>query len=174
LKEHGVDGFVFGILDKFGNVDEHACQQLIKIADPYPCTFHRAFDQVVDPLKALETIVNLGFSRILTSGQEESALEGAALLRELVYQSDGYITIIGGGGVTPQNVERLILSTGLREVHGSAKKLQKCLMQKKKVNTGKTDDSYIYVSDREIVANLVKNAENCFVRATESSNLLLK
>ena len=32
-------------------------------------TFHRAFDVAQDPFKAVEVIKELGFSRILTSGQ---------------------------------------------------------------------------------------------------------
>jgi len=75
LKKFGADGFVFGALTKDADVDSEVCAKLMEVADPLPCTFHRAFDYVAKPIKSLECINRLGFSRILTSGQKSSALE---------------------------------------------------------------------------------------------------
>ena len=70
-----VDGFVLGCLDVDGNVDVAACKALL-LGDVKSVTFHRAFDMTRDPVAALETIAELGFSRVLTSGQEKTAHGG--------------------------------------------------------------------------------------------------
>lgn len=41
---------------------------------------------VHDPVAALETLVSLGFQRLLTSGCENSALEGLPLIKQLIDQ----------------------------------------------------------------------------------------
>ena len=76
LCESGADGFVFGCLTENGDVDEAACQQLISASKKFPCTFHRAFDMARNPKEAMRSICQLGFSRLLTSGQEISAEKG--------------------------------------------------------------------------------------------------
>ena len=43
-----------------------------------------AFDMVKDPYTSLEIIINLGFERILTSGQDSSALEGLPTIKYLI------------------------------------------------------------------------------------------
>ena len=83
-------------------------------------TFHRAFDRCRRPYEALEQIIGLGCDRILTSGQEQSALEGCALLGELRRRARGRIGILPGGGVTPGNAARILERTGCTEIHASA------------------------------------------------------
>lgn len=41
---------------------------------------------VHDPLVALETLISLGFERVLTSGCDSSALEGLSLIKRLAEQ----------------------------------------------------------------------------------------
>jgi copper homeostasis protein len=60
LKKHSVDGFVFGVLDKEGKIDVESCSRLLKVAGKTPCTFHRAFDRVTNPVEALGKIIELG------------------------------------------------------------------------------------------------------------------
>lgn len=43
-----------------------------------------AFDMVCDPMAALETLLTLGFERVLTSGCDSSALEGLPLIKQLI------------------------------------------------------------------------------------------
>ena len=69
LKSSGADGFVFGILTTDGHVDAPACQRLVKLCAPLPCTFHRAFDVCAYWPRALSEIRSCGFSRVLSSGQ---------------------------------------------------------------------------------------------------------
>ena len=68
--EHGADGLVFGCLTPGGAVDVPKCKELMRLVSQKKAaqaTFHRAFDVVADPVVALEQIIDLGFTRILTS-----------------------------------------------------------------------------------------------------------
>lgn len=117
----GCDGVVLGALDADGNVDIARCRTLIAAAGQLGVTFHRAFDLSRDPAQALEDIVALGCERILTSGAQTSAAEGAALIHDLVVQTAGRLTVMPGAGVTAQNIAALAAATGADEFHASAK-----------------------------------------------------
>jgi copper homeostasis protein len=119
-KELKCDGLVFGMLDSENKVDTDRCKELVQLASPLPCTFHRAFDEVADPLKALEDIIACGFKRILTSGQKSSALQGIALIAELHQKAKGRIIILPGGGVRSQNIADLKQQIKALEFHSSA------------------------------------------------------
>ena len=80
---------------------------------------HRCFDLTPDPFVALEQLIDLGFDRVLTSGQAPTAHEGADVISRLVEQSAGRIEIIAGAGIRPHNVQELIRGTGVGQVHGS-------------------------------------------------------
>ena len=92
-------------------------RQLVDLARPLKTTFHRAFDMSADLRRSLEDVVGGGADRILTSGAAQSALEGAATLRELVRASAGRIIIMAAGGIDDRNVEDVVKQTGVREVH---------------------------------------------------------
>lgn len=116
-----VDGFVFGALTKENKVDVEACTSIINAARPlHPVTFHRAFDEVDDPLNAVHQIATLGFERILTSGQKPTAVEGASLIAKLI-SLNANIVIMPGSGVNEDNLADLVTQTGATEYHGSAK-----------------------------------------------------
>ena len=116
----GVDGFVFGCLHRDGTIDERRTAHLVKLAAGRQTVFHRAFDVTPDPLVALETLVALGVTRVLTSGQQATALAGADLIRRLVEQAAGRIEILPGAGVRAEHVAELVRHTGVTQVHASA------------------------------------------------------
>lgn len=120
-KELGVHGVVFGCLTKEGDIDVKLCSELKKEAGTLSTTFHRAFDVCRDPHKALEQIIDMGFDRILTSGQRATAMEGSALIAELVQKADGRIIILPGSGVNEDNIAELYKITGAHEFHMSAR-----------------------------------------------------
>lgn len=120
LKDLGADVLVFGILNPDGTVDTERTAHLIELARPVPVTFHRAFDMVPDPFAALDVLVGLGVERILTSGQERTAVEGIDLIAELVRRAGDRISIMPGGGVTERNLRKILDKTGAKEIHGSA------------------------------------------------------
>ncbi|MDE7346358.1 MAG: copper homeostasis protein CutC [Muribaculaceae bacterium] len=119
-RQLGVNGVVFGALKPDGDIDMEACRRMAEASEGLHKTFHRAFDMCVDPRKAVRDIQKLGFDRILTSGQEVSAMAGAALIRDLQMEFPG-MTFIAAGGVIPSNVSKIVAVSGVREIHASAK-----------------------------------------------------
>lgn len=119
-KAEGADAVVIGLLMPDGTVDVKRSQELIALARPMLVTFHRAFDMTPEPFAALETLIELGVERILTSGQEVSVLEGLPLIAELIKLADNRIIVMPGGGVTLRNVERIVSAAKPREIHFAA------------------------------------------------------
>jgi copper homeostasis protein len=115
-----VDGVVLGILNANGTIDKKRCKSLIDLARPLRVTIHRAFDMTRDPFEALEDCIEVGFDRILTSGQKAKAIEAVDLLTELVKKANGRISIMPGSGVNESNVQEIISKTGVNEIHFSA------------------------------------------------------
>jgi copper homeostasis protein len=120
-KAHGVDGAVIGLLTADGDIDVPRTQRLVELAAPMPVTFHRAFDVARDPFKALEDIIATGCSRLLTSGQEANAMEGAALIRKLREAARERLVVMPGAGVRLSNIAQLIAETGCVEYHTSGR-----------------------------------------------------
>jgi copper homeostasis protein len=116
----GAHGIVIGALTAEGDVDVPTTRRLIEAAGDASITFHRAFDVVRDPFAALETLIELGVHRVLTSGQDSSALEGAPLIAELVERAGDRIVIMAGGGINERNISRVISATGASEFHFTA------------------------------------------------------
>ncbi|MFA6359341.1 MAG: copper homeostasis protein CutC [Dysgonamonadaceae bacterium] len=120
-KELGVDGVVIGCLTADGEIDMQRNKELIEAAKGMSVTFHRAFDMCKDPFKSLEEIISLGCERILTSGQQPTAIEGVLLLKQLVVKADNRIIIMPGSGVNEENIASLAKETGATEFHFSAR-----------------------------------------------------
>jgi copper homeostasis protein len=120
-KRLGADGVVIGILNPDGTVDRSRTKALIELARPLSVTFHRAFDVTRDPFEALETLIDLGVDRVLTSGQERSVLEGLETITALVQRAGERIIIMPGGGISERNVKRIIAQSGVKEIHVSGR-----------------------------------------------------
>lgn len=120
LKKLNVDGFVFGILneDKTINIDQNA--ELVNLAKPFPCTFHRAFDEAADLSQSLEDVIQCGFQTILTSGQKPNVVEGVNQLAALAEKANGRITIMPGGGLRSSNISEIRNKTKAGFYHSSA------------------------------------------------------
>ena len=91
-KNIGCHGVVFGILDKKNKINIKMCKKLKTFCGNMSTTFHRAFDEIADPFDALESIINLKFDRILTSGQKKNAKEGIKLITQLGERSKNRIS----------------------------------------------------------------------------------
>ncbi len=96
LLEHGADGIVFGVLHSDGTVDATRCGKMLEVAGGKQTVFHRAFDVVPDPTRALDQLIDLGFTRVLTSGQQKTALEGSELIARLIARAAGRIEVLPG------------------------------------------------------------------------------
>lgn len=156
----GADGVVIGALTADGDIDMVCCRRLIKAAGSMNVTFHRAFDMCRNPLKALEDIISLGCSRLLTSGQAATALAGLPLLCDLVKAAKGRIIIMPGCGVKSSNAATIVNESGAVEIHASAKKMMPSAMRyrQESVNMGTPDsDEYsIQLTDVEEVRRIVE------------------
>ncbi|HMO61737.1 MAG TPA: copper homeostasis protein CutC [Ferruginibacter sp.] len=128
-KELGSDGVVLGLLQANGAIDKERTSRLVELAYPLGVTFHRAFDRCNDPLKALEDITLCGCERILTSGQQATAAQGATLIRMLVEKAAHNIIIMPGSGINSSNIAQLAQATGAVEFHSSARTMVKTTMQ---------------------------------------------
>lgn len=120
LAELEVDGIVVGPLDRSGQIDVAALEDVVSAAGRLPVTFHRAFDELADPLSGLETLASAGVARVLTSGGASIAWEGRHTLRALVDAAPDGLVIVGGGGIRADHARRLVDETGLREIHARA------------------------------------------------------
>jgi copper homeostasis protein len=116
-KEAGMDGVVLGFLTKDHRVDVERTRELVELVRPLPVTYHRAFDEAADLNRALEDVIQSGTKRILTSGGAKSALDGAAVLAELIETAGERIVIVPGAGISGANIAELARRTRAREFH---------------------------------------------------------
>ena len=120
FKKLQVDGFVFGILNEDGSLNELQNAELVDLAKPLPCTFHRAFDGVKNKFQALESLIEFGFKAVLTSGEETNAVDGVDVLARLVEKANNRIVIMPGGGLRSTNIGLLKEKTNAVFYHSSA------------------------------------------------------
>lgn len=124
LLRTGLAGVALGVLTAEGAIDEQANQTLIEpvLSAGKEAVFHRAFDLTPDSIQAIETLISLGFKRVLTSGQAPTAPQGSAVIRQLIHHAAGRIEVLPGSGITPDNADQLIRETGCTQVHASLRR----------------------------------------------------
>lgn len=120
-QKRNIPGVVVGFLNPDSSIDIEKSRLAVQAAGPMQVTFHRAFDRCQDWRTALEQIIDCGYHRILTSGQQATAPDGADTLAEIVKQARHRITILAGSGIDSRNVAELIRHTQVDEVHASCK-----------------------------------------------------
>lgn len=120
FKKLKVDGFVFGILNEDGSLNKAQNAELVALANPLPCTFHRAFDGIKNKFQTLESLIDCGFKTILTSGVETNVVDGIDVLATLVDKANNRITIMPGGGLRSTNIGILKEKTNAVFYHSSA------------------------------------------------------
>ena len=117
----GAAGIVVGALTPEGAIDRAAMRRLIAAAGPLPVTFHRAYDVcTADPFIALDQIIALGCTRLLTSGQAPTAWDGRGVLALLVRRAGRRLIVMPGCGVKPDNLAALAAITHATEFHGTS------------------------------------------------------
>ena len=118
----GAKGVVIGALNEFGTIDEKAVALMVEKAADLDVTFHRAFDETYNYEKSIDTLVNLGVKRILSSGMGSSVELGMNNLKEMMDYANGRIEIMAGGGINANNIEKLIMEVRPDAVHFSGTK----------------------------------------------------
>ncbi|WP_299442737.1 copper homeostasis protein CutC [uncultured Aquimarina sp.] len=147
-KSIGCKGIVSGVLKNDNTIDSIRTQELITLSKPLSFTFHRAFDWVPEPLESLKQLIAIGVERILTSGQEASAIEGIELLKNALQLSKPNLIIMPGSGINVENV-LTFKEAGFEEIHFSATSLEQ-VMQHPKVTMNSIrffDETVVATSD---------------------------
>lgn len=116
----GAAGVVFGVLTPDGTIDRARTRHLRDVAGDRDAVFHRAFDVTPDPFRALDELVDLGITRVLTSGQQDTVPEGLDLIKRLVDDAGDRIQVMPGGGIRPFNFDDVVTRTGCRQIHVAA------------------------------------------------------
>ncbi|MDP3582019.1 MAG: copper homeostasis protein CutC [Ignavibacteria bacterium] len=138
-KQAGVNGVVIGVLKEDGTIDKTRTKELIEAAKPMSVTFHRAFDMTREPEEALNTLIELGVDRLLTSGQEADVHKGITALKKLVELARDRIIIMPGGGVDEINIKEVVEKTGVKEIHASAREKARSKMNYINTRTSMSD-----------------------------------
>jgi len=161
-----VDGVVFGILNEDGTIDKKRCKELIARARPLKVTCHRAFDMTRDPFEALEDCIEVGFDRILTSGQQPQAVKGVDLIAELIKKANDRIAIMPGSGVNENTVEEIVSKTKATEIHFSATAFRDSAMTYKNPNiAGMGDEQGSEFKLRSVDPNRIKKMRELSLKA---------
>jgi len=146
-KKIGCSGVVIGLLNPDGTVDDMRCARIIAAATPLPVAFHRAFDMSINLSSSLESIIKLGFVRILTSGGKEDAFVGVDEIKKIITEANGRIEIMPGAGINALNIIEIAKITGARSFHTTAKSTVGSKMQFKNEASkmgGKDADEFSY------------------------------
>lgn len=152
-RDLGMDGVVLGCLKTNGEVDYELTARLVELAYPMEVTFHRAFDQVPDQLEALETVINAGCQRILTSGGANTVMDGLSALLACIKAAQERIIILPGAGIRSGNIAQLQQLTGLKEFHSSARKITHGSMDYK--NPSLTEGAQTWTVDPDEISALL-------------------
>ncbi|KAI8577287.1 hypothetical protein K450DRAFT_252461 [Umbelopsis ramanniana AG] len=141
IKQAGAHGVVIGILTADGKVDMDRNRCLIEAARPMEVTFHRAFDMVADPVVALHDLIHLGVDRVLTSGQQKTAVDGIDVLADLQKHANDRIIIMPGCGINQHTVRKVMQHVEPKEIHLSALKTVKGGMLYRNIQASMSSDS---------------------------------
>ena len=117
--ELGADGIAIGGLVETMDLHLTFLRSITKALPKSQLVMHRAFDRVRDPHDGLESLIELGFKRILTSGGPDMAIDGVACLRRLIELANGRIEILPAGGVAPSNALEILTTCRATQLHGS-------------------------------------------------------
>lgn len=157
-KQIGCDGIVIGLLNDDGTIDKKRTSKLVELAYPLGVTFHRAFDWAINPQEALEDIIDCGCERILTSGQQPTAIEGALLINELIQQADNRIIIMPGSGIRASNIIDVAQKTNAEEFHTSARIFQHSKMQF--INQNMKENTSTVMADQKEIEQIIHSLKN--------------
>jgi copper homeostasis protein len=120
--QSGVEGVVFGLLTRQGEIDVERTRRLVELARPMEVTFHRAIDMTRDVVRSLEDVIATGADRVLTSGGAQTAMQGADRICTMVSVAGDRIAVMAGGGIRTENVSQIARATGATEFHSSVRR----------------------------------------------------
>tara|TARA_R110002096_G_scaffold435927_1_gene664254 strand:+ start:23286 stop:24023 length:738 start_codon:yes stop_codon:yes gene_type:complete len=159
-RHYGMAGIVIGMTHENGALDIAKLERLISQADGMGVTLHRAFDVTPDTSEALEQAIELGIERILTSGQRETALEGALKIKSVIDAAAGRISIMPCSKINPPNVESLFKIFKVSEIHSSCRTLVGSPYTENAPSMAPGDDFSRHITDPVKVKALAEYLQN--------------
>lgn len=117
-KALGVKGIVLGVLTKNDEIDYPLLKELIDLAAPMEVTFHKAIDDLENPVLEIKKLAEIGVKRILSSGTKAKALDGKDILNKMIAEANCDIIVIVAGGVTTDNFDEVSKEIVSTEYHG--------------------------------------------------------
>lgn len=117
-KSLGAKGVVLGLLTKDKKIDFEVFSQLVELAKPMEVTFHKAIDELEDPILVIDELINIGVKRILSSGTKPTALEGKDMLNKMIEKAGDRLTIVVAGKVTKEILPEVSNLIPAKEYHG--------------------------------------------------------
>jgi copper homeostasis protein len=111
-------GVVFGLLNEDKTIDLERTAQLVNLARPMQVTFHKAIDESLDILMSVKQLRDIGVDRILTSGGEDTALQGSGMLQKMIEIAGDQLKIIVAGKVTWENFDEIRNLIPSSDYHG--------------------------------------------------------
>jgi copper homeostasis protein len=150
-KKLGCSGIVSGVLTSENTIDEKATRQLIEASNGMEFTFHRAFDCGVEVASSIKLLMDLGVTRLLSSGHQNKAIDGIELLNKIKFLSKDQLQIMPGSGINAENAIAF-KEAGFEAIHFSATK---------KASLSKTDSGFfanevIGTSDQLEIERIIK------------------
>lgn len=166
-RELGCAGVVIGVASAEHKVDRGRTRILVEAAGNMAVTYHRHFDDILSPDLGylLDSVIATGCTRLLTSGGAVTAEDGMVQIAHLVQAAQGKINIMAGSGVRPENVKQLIEQTGVREVHTSAKRVEKHPEKNQRRGLFECDQQVV---DGRLVTEMVEALESIDIDSLES------
>lgn len=160
-----IEAVAFGFLNEDFTIDIETTKYFVDMChkNNKKAVFHRAFDNVNDPYKAIETLIELKVDRILTSGLEDKAVDGKKLLKVINDKYKDKIEILCGSGLNSNNIKEFIEYTNVCQVHSSCSKLRvdKTTNNNVSYSFRKENNGNSYnVIDEDELRDFIKNAKN--------------
>lgn len=119
LKNMGVQEVVLGLLTDQDQIDIENTKRLVALAQPMRVTFHKAIDEISDPIAGVKQILKVpGITGILTSGGKSTAKEGAVVIKEMIAEAGDSIQVIAAGKITNENLKTIDQLIGAKAYHG--------------------------------------------------------
>lgn len=160
-RHYGMEGIVVGMTHENGALDYQKLKKVIDHAEGLGVTLHRAFDVTPDTSEALEMAIDLGIERILTSGQKETAIDGALKIKSVIDEAAGRISIMPCCKINPPNVENLFKIFTVSEIHSSCRTLVTSPYEKSAPSMAPGDDFSRHITDPVKVKALADYLKNC-------------
>jgi len=135
-KQLNVNGVVFGVLNEQNEICVPYLEKLLKACEGIDVTFHKAIDELENPVKGIEVLANYNqIKNVLTSGGKGNILENMPVIKNMVEKSK-HINILVGGGLDFENIKQVMENTKAPQYHfGTAVRNDKSVFGE--INVGK-------------------------------------